>query len=56
LFPVTFVLAQEQFSVYFDSNKFDLTSKETKNLNQWIVANPDVKIVGIHGFTDEDGI
>lgn len=51
----TLVSAQEQFSVYFDSNKFDLTSKETNNLNQWIVANPNVKILGIHGFTDEDG-
>jgi outer membrane protein OmpA-like peptidoglycan-associated protein len=47
--------AQEQFSVYFDSNKFDLTAKEIKNLNQWIDGNPDVKILGIHGFTDEDG-
>ncbi len=50
-----FVEAQEQFSVYFDSNKFDLTAKETKTINQWIVANPDIKILGIHGFTDEDG-
>lgn len=50
-----FVLAQEQFSVYFDSNKFDLTSKEKINLEQWIAANSAVKIVGIHGFTDEDG-
>jgi len=48
-------LAQEQFSVYFDSNKFDLTSKEKINLEQWIAANSAVKIVGIHGFTDEDG-
>ena len=52
---ITAGLAQEQFSVYFDSNKFDLTSNETKNLNQWINANTNVKIVGIHGFTDEDG-
>jgi outer membrane protein OmpA-like peptidoglycan-associated protein len=51
----TLVAAQEQFSVYFDSNKFDLTSNEIKNLNQWMNANTDVKIVGIHGFTDEDG-
>ena len=47
--------AQEQFSVYFDSNKFDLTAKEIQNLNQWIDANRDAKILGIHGFTDEDG-
>lgn len=51
----TLVSAQVQFSVYFDSNKFDLTSNEIKNLNQWMNANTNVKIVGIHGFTDEDG-
>jgi outer membrane protein OmpA-like peptidoglycan-associated protein len=55
ILSTTFVVAQEQFSVYFDSNKFELTPKETKSLNQWIVANPEIKILGIHGFTDEDG-
>lgn len=50
-----FVVAQEQFSVYFDSNKFELTPKETKSLNQWLVVNPDIKTLGIDGFTDEDG-
>ena len=49
------VSAQEQFSVYFDSNKFNLTSKETQSLNQWMASKLAVKIVGIHGFTDEDG-
>lgn len=55
LVATTFVAAQEQFSIYFDSNKFELTPKEKNNLNQWIAANPSIKIVGIHGFTDEDG-
>lgn len=58
LFCVIFspiVLAQEQFSVYFDSNKFDLTLNEKKNLEQWVASNGTIKIVGIHGFTDEDG-
>jgi outer membrane protein OmpA-like peptidoglycan-associated protein len=55
ILSTAFVAAQEQFSVYFDSNKFELTTKETKSLDQWIVANPDIKILGIHGFTDEDG-
>jgi outer membrane protein OmpA-like peptidoglycan-associated protein len=53
VFPAVF--SQEQFSVYFDSNKFELTPKEKNNLNQWIAANDKVKIVGIYGFTDEDG-
>nr|WP_294777182.1 OmpA family protein [uncultured Flavobacterium sp.] len=48
-------LAQEQFSLYFDSNKFELTKKEQNRLNQWILANNNHKIVAIHGFTDEDG-
>lgn len=55
IISTTFVFAQEQFSVYFDSNKQDLNSKEKDNLNQWISSNPLVKIVGIYGFCDEDG-
>ena len=57
LFFLSFQLAkaQEQFSVYFDSNKYDLTAKEKDKLNQWILANSTSKIVGIHGFCDEDG-
>ncbi len=47
--------AQEQFSVFFDSNKYELTNAEQARLNGWIGANPDVKILAIHGFTDEDG-
>ncbi len=47
--------AQEQFAVYFDSNKFDCTKLETKKLQDWIAANKTVKIVAIHGYTDEDG-
>jgi outer membrane protein OmpA-like peptidoglycan-associated protein len=47
--------AQEQFSVFFDSNKHDLTAAERTKLDGWITANPEVKILAIHGFTDEDG-
>ena len=47
--------AQEQFSVFFESNKFDLTTKEKNSLNQWIADNKTAKIVGIYGFSDEDG-
>jgi len=49
------IFSQQQFSVYFDSNKFELTSKEKSNFDEWIKNNSNVKIVGIHGFTDEDG-
>ena len=47
--------AQEQFSVYFDSNKFELSTKEKANINQWILENCKSKIVAINGFADEDG-
>lgn len=47
--------AQEQFSVFFDSNKFETNKLETKRLQDWIIANREVKIVAINGYTDEDG-
>ena len=47
--------AQQQFSVFFDSDKFDLRTAEKENLSKWISENPDAKIVGIYGFCDEDG-
>ncbi len=47
--------AQQNFTLYFDSNKFELNSKESARLNTWISENKNNKIVAIHGFTDEDG-
>jgi outer membrane protein OmpA-like peptidoglycan-associated protein len=47
--------AQEKFTVYFESNKFDLNAKENAKLIDWISQNKANKIVAIHGFTDEDG-
>ena len=47
--------AQEKFTVYFESTKFELNSKENTKLNTWISENKNNKIVAIHGFTDEDG-
>lgn len=54
-FASQFAKAQEQFSVYFETNKFSLVSAETESLKKWITANPKVKIVAINGFTDKDG-
>lgn len=48
-------LAQETFSVYFDSNKHNLNQTENKSLTDWIEKNKTSKILSIHGFTDEDG-
>lgn len=47
--------AQEQFSVFFDSNKAELKPSENDKLQNWITTNKDVKIVAINGYTDEDG-
>ncbi len=47
--------AQEEFSVYFDSNKYELKKQENDKLQNFITANKDVKIVAINGYTDEDG-
>ncbi len=47
--------SQEQFSVFFDSNKFELKKTEIIKLNEWISENNRVKVVGVYGFCDEDG-
>ncbi|MFP9099073.1 OmpA family protein [Flavobacterium sp. RHBU_24] len=49
------VKAQEQFSVYFETNKHELTAKEQARLDGWIAANAKSKILAINGYTDEDG-
>lgn len=54
LFPLL-MAAQEQFSVYFESNKHELTKKQAVLLNDWIAENKESKVVAINGFTDEDG-
>lgn len=54
VFPL-FASAQEQFSVYFESNKHETTKKQSEILNNWILANKESKVVAINGFTDEDG-
>ncbi|ESU28848.1 outer membrane protein precursor, OmpA family [Flavobacterium limnosediminis JC2902] len=54
VFPF-FMSAQEQFSVYFESNKHELTKKQSALLSEWMIANKDSKVVAINGFTDEDG-
>lgn len=46
---------QEQFSIFFDSNKFDLKKTEITKLNDWISKNNQVKVIGVYGFCDEDG-
>ncbi|MEW5677302.1 OmpA family protein [Flavobacterium enshiense] len=47
--------AQEKFTVYFDSNKHELTKKQSDLLNAWITSNKESKVVAINGFADEVG-
>ncbi len=47
--------AQQQFSVYFESNKFALTPAEDARLQNWISQSGAAKVVAIGGYTDEDG-
>ena len=46
---------QEQFNIFFDSNKFEVSKSELSKIQAWIKVNSDAKIVAINGFTDEDG-
>ncbi len=47
--------AQNQFSVFFESNKFELSKTENSKLQEWLQSCKDAKIVGVYGFCDEDG-
>ncbi|MCZ8198574.1 MAG: OmpA family protein [Flavobacterium sp.] len=55
LLQSVFSFSQEQFVVYFESNKHEMAKKENKKLQDWMLANKEVKIVAINGYTDEDG-
>ena len=46
---------QEQFNIFFDSNKYEVSKSELSKIQTWIKVNSDAKIVAINGFTDEDG-
>lgn len=54
-FFIANTFAQEQFAIYFNSDKFELTKTEYKNLNEWMKLHAKDKIVAINGYTDEDG-
>jgi outer membrane protein OmpA-like peptidoglycan-associated protein len=54
-FLAPLLIAQEQSSYYFDTNKHELKKAEIQKLNDWISKNQEVKIVAINGYTDEDG-
>jgi outer membrane protein OmpA-like peptidoglycan-associated protein len=55
LFLMNAVFAQEQMSVFFESNKYELNAKEEAKLKDWISKNKASKIVAINGYTDEVG-
>ncbi len=47
--------AQEQFSVYFESNKHSLSPSEKLSFQNWISQNKTSKILAMNGYADEDG-
>lgn len=49
------MFGQEQFAVYFQSNKHTLAVSELSQLEKWISQNKSSKILTISGYTDEDG-
>jgi len=55
LFITFWGYSQQQFSVFFETNKYKLNDREDYKLQRWISENRNNKIVAIHGFTDEDG-
>ncbi|HSD06002.1 OmpA family protein [Flavobacterium sp.] len=54
-FMASCAIAQEQVSFFFDSDKFVLKKTELLKLNEWLIVNKDVKVVGVYGFCDEEG-
>ncbi|MCL9808375.1 OmpA family protein [Flavobacterium luminosum] len=52
---VSSLSAQEQFNIYFQSNKHTLSAPDNKELLQWVENNKNSKILAITGYTDEDG-
>ncbi|WP_258931865.1 OmpA family protein [Flavobacterium oreochromis] len=46
---------QEQYSIYFKSDKYDLTPSEKLEVEKWIQENRKSKILTLSGYTDEDG-
>ncbi|WP_333809687.1 OmpA family protein [Flavobacterium sp.] len=55
LFLTLYGFSQETFSVYFDTAKHELTSQESKRLQDWMNQNSKSKILSMEGFTDEVG-
>lgn len=55
IFVTSINLAQEKFSIHFETNQSNLSSLEKQKLANWISTHSKVKIVVINGFTDKDG-
>ncbi len=47
--------AQEQFSVFFASDKYELNKTEQLRLQRFVDEHQKSKVVGVYGFCDEDG-
>jgi len=47
--------AQQSFTVYFDTGRFDLSTSERTRFDEWMKASSGCKVVAINGYTDEVG-
>ena len=55
LIGITSVNGQQQLSIFFESDAFIPNNTQQANLEKWVSENKEAKIVGVHGFCDEDG-
>lgn len=49
------LFGQEKVAVYFDFNKSNLTPAAQITLNDWLLKNPNKKVLKIYGFCDSKG-
>ena len=55
LLVVQLNIAQNKFTVYFDTDKYELNEVQVDSLANWLNKNRKSKILSMHGFTDEVG-
>lgn len=47
--------AQQKFTVYFDTGAAEATTSSLSKFQEWVMANPDIAIETVNGYTDKTG-
>ncbi|RDI05644.1 OmpA family protein [Flavobacterium sp. AG291] len=47
--------AQQKFTVYFDTGAAEATTSSLGKFQEWVMANPDIDIETVNGYTDKTG-